>query len=104
MRKKRSAAKARPAPTLYCLQPNAAGVDVGANEIYVSVPSDRDPRSVRCFPTFTGDLNAAADWLQSCNVDTVAMESTGVYWIPFFQLLEAKDSKCSSLMPAMSRM
>jgi transposase len=93
MPKKRSAAKPRPAPMLYCVQPNAAGVDVGATEIYVSVPSDRDPRSVRCFPTFTEDLIAAADWLQSCHIDTVAMESTGVYWIPFFQLLEARGFK-----------
>ncbi len=90
---KRSAAKTKPTPMLHCLQPNAAGVDVGATEIYVSVPTDRDPRSVRCFPTFTADLNAAADWLQSCQIDTVAMESTGVYWIPFFQLLEARGFK-----------
>ena len=71
------------------LQPNAAGVDVGATEIYVAVPPDRDSRPVRCFRTFTGDLKAAAEWLQQCGIESVAMESTGVYWIPFFQILEA---------------
>lgn len=90
MPKKRNPAKAKPDLTLHCLQPNAAGGDVGATQIHVSVPPDRDPQPVRCFATFTGDLHAAADWLQACRVDTVAMESTGVYWIPFFQVLEAR--------------
>jgi transposase len=71
------------------LQPNAAGVDVGATEIYIAVPADRDSRPVRCFRTFTADLNAAAEWLRQCRIESVAMESTGVYWIPFFQILEA---------------
>jgi transposase len=71
------------------LQPNAAGVDVGATEIYIAVPADRDSRPVRCFRTFTADLNGAAEWLQQCRIESVAMESTGVYWIPFFQILEA---------------
>jgi len=71
------------------LQPNAAGVDVGATEIYIAVPADRDSRPVRCFRTFTADLNAAAKWLRQCGIESVAMESTGVYWIPFFQILEA---------------
>jgi transposase len=77
-------------PTLYCLNPNAAGVDVGATEIYIAVPVDRDPQPVRHFSTFTEDLHAAADWLKACNIETVAMDSTGVYWIPFFQILEAR--------------
>jgi transposase len=51
---------------------------------------DRDPQPVRHFSTFTGDVQAAATWLKSCNIETVAMESTGVYWIPFFQILEAQ--------------
>jgi transposase len=54
------------------------------------VPEGRSEKSVRVFPTFTADLNALADWLQSCQVTTVAMESTGVYWIPVFQILEAR--------------
>lgn len=93
MPKKRSSAKAKLNPTLHCLEPNAAGVDIGATQIYVSVPPDRDKQSVRCFATFTGDLHAAADWLEECRIDSVAMESTGVYWIPFFQLLEARGFK-----------
>jgi transposase len=72
------------------MRPNAGGVDVGATEIFVAVPADRDPDSVRSFPTFTEDLYKLADWLKQCRVDTVAMESTGVYWIPLFQILEAR--------------
>jgi len=70
------------------MRPNAAGIDIGATEIYVAVPADRAPKNVRAFATFTQDLQALADWLQQCGVDTVAMESTGVYWIPLFQILE----------------
>ena len=76
--------------SLPVMRPNAAGVDIGATEILVAVPADRDAESVRSFPTFTEDLHALADWLQQCRVDTVAMESTGVYWIPLFQILEAR--------------
>ncbi len=72
------------------MRPNAGGIDVGATEVFVAVPADRDTESVRSFPTFTQDLHALADWLQQCRVDTVAMESTGVYWIPLFQILEAR--------------
>lgn len=93
MPKKRNPVKTKTDPTLHCLQPNAAGVDVGSTQIHVSVPPDRDPQPVRCFGTFTGDLHAAAEWLEACRIETVAMESTGVYWIPFFQVLEAKGFK-----------
>lgn len=72
------------------MRPNAGGIDIGATEVFVAVPADRDTESVRSFPTFTEDLHALADWLQQCRVDTVAMESTGVYWIPLFQILEAR--------------
>jgi transposase len=72
------------------MRPNAGGIDIGATEIFVAVPADRDDETVRSFPTFTEDLQALADWLQRCGVDTVAMESTGVYWIPLFQILEAR--------------
>lgn len=74
---------------LHVLHPHAAGIDLGAREIYVAVPPGSDPRPVRSFPTFTEDLHALRDWLQACGVTTVAMESTGVYWIPLFQILEA---------------
>jgi transposase len=76
--------------TLPTLKPNAAGIDMGATEAVAAVPADRDTESVRTFPTFTPDLNGLADWLQRCGIDTVAMESTGVYWIPLFQILEAR--------------
>ena len=70
------------------MRPNAAGIDIGSTEIYVAVPADRDAENVRSFPTFTQDLYALADWLKRCAIETVAMESTGVYWIPLFQILE----------------
>ncbi len=72
------------------LHPDAAGIDIGATEIYVAVPPDRDPEPVRMFVTFTQDLEALADWLQQCGVRTVAMESTGVYWTPLMQILETR--------------
>jgi len=70
--------------------PNAAGIDIGSSVHYVAVPPDRDDQPVREFPSFTSDLNALADWLKECGVDTVAMESTGVYWIPLYELLESR--------------
>jgi transposase len=69
---------------------NAAGIDIGSEEMYVAVPPGRDEESVRCFPTFTADLQRLADWLKSCQIDTVAMESTGVYWIPLYEILETR--------------
>lgn len=69
---------------------NAAGMDVGSREHWVAVPAERDPQPVRCFGTFTSDLHALADWLLQCEVKSVAMESTGVYWIPVFQILESR--------------
>src|SRR4051794_10480321 len=72
------------------LHPEAAGIDVGAEELFVAVSPDRAAESVRSFETFTRDLHELADWLQSCGVRTVAMESTGVYWIPVFQILETR--------------
>ncbi len=74
--------------SLDCIEPNAAGIDVGATEIYVAVRPDRDAEPVRCFQTFTGDLREMAAWLLRCGVSTVAMESTGVYWIPPYEVLE----------------
>jgi len=69
---------------------HAAGLDIGASEIYACVPEDGDSPSVRVFQTFTVDLYALADWLAACGVTTVAMESTGVYWIPVYEILEAR--------------
>lgn len=69
---------------------NAAGIDIGAQEVYVAVPPDRDEQSVRSFLTFTADLRHLADWLTQCRIETVAMEATGVYWIPLYELLEER--------------
>jgi len=74
--------------TMECIEPNAAGIDVGATEVYVAVPPERDPQPVRQFATFTADLRAMAEWLKACGITTVAMESTGVYWIPVYDVLE----------------
>jgi transposase len=72
------------------LEPNAAGIDVGAREMYVAVPPDRDAEPVRVYNTFTADLQCLVDWLIECRITTVAMESTGVYWIPLYQMLEER--------------
>lgn len=71
-------------------QPNAAGIDIGSASHFVAVSADRDDEPVREFKSFTDDLNALADWLRRCDVDTVTMESTGIYWIPLFELLESR--------------
>jgi len=80
-------------PALTITYPNAAGIDIGCSSHYVAVPPDRDEEPVREFPCFTADLNALADWLSACRVDTVAIESTGVYWIPLFELLDSRGFK-----------
>jgi hypothetical protein len=72
------------------IEPNAAGIDVGATQIFVAVPADRDPEPIRCFETFTVELERLADWLHRCRIQTVAMESNGVYWIPLFHILEKR--------------
>lgn len=89
-RKRKSNAVCKPgAPeAIPVMNANAAGMDIGANEIYVAVPADRDRQPVRCFGTFTGQLMELSEWLQQCRIETVAMEATGVYWIPVYQILE----------------
>lgn len=72
------------------VNPNAAGIDAGHESHWVSVPEDRDPNPVKEFKTFTGDLFALADWLVSCRIETVAIEATGVYWVPLVEVLEAR--------------
>lgn len=69
---------------------NAAGIDIGAEAHWVAVPEDRDPKPVRKFSSFTRDLHQLADWLEACGIETVAMESTGVYWIPLYEILEQR--------------
>ena len=81
---------------LKVIHPNAAGLDIGSEEIWAAVPPERTAEPVRKFGTFTPDLHALADWLTACGVDTVAMESTGVYWIPVYEILEARGLRCTS--------
>jgi transposase len=76
--------------TMPILPPHAAGIDLGATESYACVPLARDPQPIRRFGTFTADLHALADWLRQSGVTSVALESTGVYWIPLYQLLETR--------------
>jgi transposase len=93
MRRRRSApprAAAQP-----CVNPHAAGLDIGSEEIWACVPEDRDPQPVRVFGTFTPDLYALADWLAACRIETVALESTGVYWIPVYEVLEGRGFQVS---------
>src|SRR5262245_2225758 len=77
-------------PGLEVMHPHAAGIDVGNSAHYVAVRPDRDSDSVRRFDCFTADLHRLADWLQQCGVTTVAMQSTGVYWIPLYEILDAR--------------
>lgn len=72
------------------LHPDAAGIDCGSAEHFVAVPPDRDAMCVRSFPTFTTDLWRLADWLTACRITSIAMEATGVYWIPIYEILEAR--------------
>ncbi|MGH8336355.1 MAG: IS110 family transposase, partial [Gammaproteobacteria bacterium] len=74
-------------------EPNAAGIDIGAREIFAAVPPERDADPVRKCGTFTGDLHQMAEWLVSCGITTVAMESTGVYWIPVYDVMEQHGIK-----------
>jgi transposase len=88
--KRQKRIKAGEVNALEQINPNAAGIDIGAEEVYVAVPPDRDEESVRSFPTFTADFQRLADWLQACRITTVAMEATGVYWIALYEILEER--------------
>lgn len=76
--------------TLSALNLHAVGIDIGADRHFVAVPPGSAPQTVRRFGVFTADLYALAEWLSVCGVRTVAMESTGVYWIPLFEVLEER--------------
>ena len=77
-------------PGLEVVHPHAAGIDVGNGAHYVAVRPDRDAQPVRRFECFTADLYRLAEWLHSCGVKTVALQSTGVYWIPLYDILEER--------------
>lgn len=85
--RKRGKQSRRPLTTIHA---NAAGIDVGATFHVVAVPPDRAEEPVRTYRSFTGDLHQLADWLKQVGIRTIAMESTGVYWIPVFEILEAR--------------
>ena len=85
-RPKQSRARRDISPT----HPDAAAIDIGATMHVAAVGPDRDAEPVRSFGTFTGDLQRMADWLKQCGIRTVAMESTGVYWIPAFEILDQR--------------
>jgi transposase len=87
--KKKSQDTKNTSNSLPVLFPDTAGIDIGSTSHYVAVPSDRDVMPIREYSTFTADLHKMANWLKECGIKTVIMESTGVYWIPAFELLES---------------
>lgn len=90
----RSSHTKRQLDDLACVHPHAAGLDIGSAEIVAAIPAHRDEQPVRVFGTFSPDLHTLRDWLISCGIDTVAMESTGVFWIPIYEVLEAAGITC----------
>jgi transposase len=87
LKPRKSAKTTKPLEVMY---PNAAGIDVGKGSHFVAIRPDVHDDPVREFSSFTDDLEALADWLAACGVDVVGMESTGVYWIPLYELLESR--------------
>ena len=82
--------KSKDGGKMQMMHPNAAAIDVGATMHMAAVGADRAPEPVRSFGTFTADLHRLVDWFAECGVETVVMESTSVYWIPVFELLDAR--------------
>lgn len=76
--------------SLECIKRNAAGIDIGSASHFVAVPKGRDQVSVKEFGFFTEDLYNLSDWLKKCKIETVAMEATGSYWIPLYEMLEKR--------------
>lgn len=110
----RKAVASRRQRSLRITHPHAAGIDVHAGVHWVAVPAEDAPteppghpstlpRHVRAFGTCTADLHQLADWLTECHIQTVAMESTGVYWIPLFELLESRGLKVYLVEPRQSK-
>jgi len=87
---KKTTKKSKTKPAQLCLlNPKCAGIDVGATELFVCIAKNSSEHEVRSFPTFTADLNRMVKWLKESGVESIAMESTGVYWIPPYEILEA---------------
>jgi transposase len=89
LNKKKPQEEQKSSNSMPVLFPNTAGIDIGSKSHYVAVPVDRDANPVREFSTFTTGLQKMVSWLKECKIKTVIMESTGVYWIPAFELLES---------------
>jgi transposase len=90
----RAGTKRRQLEDLAYVHPNAAGLEIGSETIIAAVPPECDEQAVRAFTTFTPDLHALLAWLLACGIDTVTMESTGVYWIAIYELLEQAGITC----------
>lgn len=86
----RSKNKSKEHAELQVVHSRAAGIDIGSQMHVVAVPADCDPEPVRTFRSFTGDLYRLADWLEQAGITTIAMESTSIYWVPVFEILEAR--------------
>lgn len=102
MKKKRKTKKPKKSVAKFeLINPNAAGIDIGAEFHYVAVPKGRDSEGedVKSFGTFTCDLYALAHWLKACQIETVAMESTSVYWIPLFEILDSEGIDVNLVNP-----
>ncbi len=100
-REKQGVSGKRPYAGMSRMRPHAAGLDIGAHEIVGCVPGeDESVQEVRTFGTYTVDLHAIGEWLQEKGVDSVAMESTGVYWIPIFEHLESIGIECCLISAA----
>jgi transposase len=82
--------KPKATPSLPVINPHAAGIDIGSETMFVSVPTDSCPKPIASFGAYTSDLLEIANWLRECSVGSVAMESTGVYWIPLYEILEER--------------
>jgi transposase len=85
------------------IQPHAAGADIGAQAIQICIPGPDNTQIVRTFGVYTADLQAAAQWLLENGIQTIAMESTGIYWIPFFEMLEQAGIHCCLISGAVTR-
>jgi transposase len=85
---KKKGSSIKPVEPLKQINPDTAGVDIGSEELYACIPSDRDEPFVRTFRTFTTDIEAMAEWFVKCGIKSVAIEATGVYWIPVYDILE----------------
>ena len=83
---------------LRIVHPRCAGIDIGSREHWVAVDPDSDEQPVRSFSSFSDDLYAMAHWLKSLDIEVVAMEATGVYWIPLYEVLDAQGFQVNLVM------